>query len=453
MVSACASVGPPPGGPTDTLPPKIVSVRPESGAVVPNWKDDASIYFDEVIDEMATGGGAGGGLQRQVLLSPVRGTVRVSWHRDRVSVKPREGWKRRVYRMEILPGFIDLRRNRLDSAKTVIFSTGPEIGHARIGGLVLQWVEQRFLAHALIEAVPLPDSVGYLTYADSGGQFNVQNLNPGRYVVYAAVDENGDQRRGPREPYDSVLVTLDTSSNVALYTFPHDTVPPRLRSATHVDSITVRIEFSQALDPKVKLDTTRVRVLALPDSTPLALAQVYTAREFDSVTTAEREREDSLRQREDSLRQLEDTTGRDTTQARAGRPARPQIHPTVPPSPPPAPPAARGARPTAPKGPPVDTALVRRLLAMRPIPSDKFVIRMAKPLKPDARYVVRVVDATNLIGRKGSGEVSFSVPKPTPPDTTHRGPRAAPGPPPPPPAPPGPPAPPPPPPPPPPGPP
>ncbi len=421
-MSACASVGTPPGGPADTDPPKIVSVRPESGAVVPNWKDEVSIQFDEVVDEMAAGGGAGGGLEKQVLLSPVRGRVKVSWHRSRISVKPKDGWQRRVYRLEILPGFVDLRRNRLDSGKTVLFSTGPDIGKARIGGVALQWIEQRYLARALIEAVPVPDSAGYLTLADSGGQFNLQNLTPGRYIVYAMLDENGDRRRGPREAYDSVLVTLDSSSNVALYTFPHDTIPPRLRSATHVDSITIRVEFTQALDPTVTLDTAHLHLLELPDSTPVALAQVFTARQFDSVTTVERAKADSLRQ-------LQDTTApRDTAQARPGRPARPQIHPTVPPgapppppTPPPPAPSARGAR-EVPKGPPVDTALVRRLLAMRPIPSDKYVVRVARALKPDTRYVVRVIDATNLIGKRGTGEVGFSVPKPkpAPADTTKR---------------------------------
>ena len=421
LASACASVGVPPGGPADEQPPAIVSVRPESGVVVPGWKDDISIQFDEVVEEMATGGGAGGGLERQVLLSPVLGTVKVGWHRNRVSVKPREGWKRRVYRLEIFPGFLDLRRNRLDSGQTVLFSTGPAIGKARIGGIVLQWIEQRFLPRALIEAVPLPDSVGYLTLADSGGQFNLENLAPGRYIVYATVDDNGDRRRGFRDAYDSVIVRLDSSSNVALYTFPHDTIPPRVRSATYVDSITARVEFTQALDPTVKLDTTQVRVLALPDSTPVAVARVFTARQFDSLSTAERARADSLRE-------LQDTAGRaDTTGARPGRPQRPQIHPTVPPAapaqPPPPPPSGRGAQqPTAPKGggPPVDTALVRRLLAMRPVPSDKYVVRMVRPFTPETRYVVRVIDATNLVGVKGSGEVGFSVPKPppTPADTT-----------------------------------
>jgi hypothetical protein len=408
-----------------------VSVRPESGSVVRDWKDEISIQFDEVVEEMATGAAASG-LEKQVLLSPVRGNVKVSWHRDRISLKPREGWKPRVYRLEILPGFMDLYRNRFDTAKTVIFSTGPEIGTARLGGLVLNWIDQRFLAKALIEAVPLPDSVGYLTLADSGGQFNLQNLNPGQYIVYGSVDDNGDRRRGPREAYDSVVVTLDSTSNVALYTFPHDTVPPRPRTATFVDSLTIRLEFSQALDPTVKLDTTHVQVLELPDSTPVAIAQIFTSRMFDSVSNAERAKADSLRQREDSARADSARARGDTAQPRPGRPTRPQIHPVAPPGvqvPQPAPPppaagrGARGAQPPTPKGPPVDTALVRRLLALRPVPTDKYVIRMVRTLKPEARYVVRVTDVPNLVGRKGSGEVGFTAPKPTPADTTHHAPR------------------------------
>src|SRR5437016_1869636 len=312
---ACASVGTPPGGPPDKEPPKIVHVKPESGAVVPNLSGDAVIQFDEVIEEMAGGGGSGGGggLDRLVLLSPVAGAVKVNWHRSSVSIKPKEGWKRRVYRLEILPGFQDLRNNRTDSTKRVLFSTGPEIGHARIGGIALKWIDQTVLQRALIEAVPLPDSVGYLTMADSGGQFNLQNLQPGRYIVYATADENNDRRRGLREAYDSVEVTLDSSSNVAFFAFPHDTVPPRPRTATYVDSISVRVEFSQALDPGKSLDTTHVHLLALPDSAPVPIDRILTGRQFDSLATAAA----AARQKADSVAAAAAAAARDTTKRRA----------------------------------------------------------------------------------------------------------------------------------------
>lgn len=433
LALACASVQPPPGGPPDKEPPKIVHVEPESGAVVPKFDGDVVIQFDEVVDEQASAGGgsAMSGLEKQVLLSPVRGSVKVSWHRSKVTVHPREGWKKRVYRLEILPGFFDLRRNRLDTAKTVLFTTGPEIGHARIGGIALKWLDQNILQRALIEAVPLPDSAGYMTFSDSGGQFELTNLQPGRYVVYATNDENGDRRRGLREAYDSTIVTLDSSTNVALFTFPHDTVGPRPRSATAVDSIAVRLEFTQALDPATKLDTTHFRVLVLPDSTPVPIAQILPQHQYDSVTNAARQKADSVAAAaRDTLKRgviVHDTS------------SKPHIHPTVPPNTPvvppgappraapaapPPPPAAAGAaggRP-APKRSPVDTVLVKRLLAQRPVPSDKFVIRMAQPFKPEARYVVRVRQVTNLIGKKGEGDVGFTTPKPTPVDTTKRAP-------------------------------
>jgi len=77
-----------------------------------------------------------------------------------------------------------------------------------------------------------------------------------------------------------------------------------------------------------------------------------------------------------------------------------------------------------PPEPPVDTALVRRLLAQRPVPSDKIVIEVVRPLKADTRYVVGVRGATNLIGKKGDGVIGFTTPKPrAPADTTHRTPK------------------------------
>ena len=431
LLLACASVGTPPGGPPDKEPPKIVQVKPESGAVVPTWKSSVVIQYDGVIDEMPGSGGGGSagsmsGLAKLILLSPVRGPVKIDWHRSSISVKPKEGWKRRVYRLEILPGIMDLRRNRSDSSKTVLFSTGPEIGHARIGGIALKWIEQTVLLRALIEAVPLPDSVGYLTMADSGGQFNLTNLQPGRYIVYATADDNSDRRRGLREAYDSVEVTLDSTSNVALFAFPHDTVPPRPRAATFADSISVRVEFSQALDPAKSLDTTHVHLIELPDSTPVPIAQILTQKQFDSLTAAAA----AARQKADSAA----AAARDTTrrpQMVHDTSSRPNIHPAVPPGtpvppaappppPPPPPPARAAAQGRTPAKVYVDTTLVKQLLAQRPIPSDKIVIRLVQPLKPETRYVVRISGATNLIGKKGDGDIGFTVPKPVARDTTQR---------------------------------
>ncbi|MGH7644417.1 MAG: Ig-like domain-containing protein, partial [Gemmatimonadales bacterium] len=295
---ACANVEPPPGGPLDAQPPALVRVVPESGAIVSSLKDAVVLQFDEVIDEMGGGGGGRGGgggfggggaagLDAQILLSPVTGDVEVSWRRTAIAVKPREGWRRgRVYRLELLPGIRDLRGNRLVDGRVVVFSTGPAIPTAVLSGTALDWTAQRALARGLIRVAPRGDTTGYLARVDSAGGFRLGAIAPGDYVVHAVQDENGNRRLDRREAYDSAQVRLDSSATMVLWTFVHDTAGPRLRSADPLDSVTFRLVFAQHLDPSDRPDTARVRLLALPDSTPVPLAQVLWPPQYDSLTRA-----------------------------------------------------------------------------------------------------------------------------------------------------------------------
>src|SRR3989454_122703 len=168
------------------------------------------------------------GLAHQIILSPVAGDVRVSWHRSAIHVKPAEGWKpNRVYHLELLPGIVDLRRNILKQGKTVIFSTGPALPHAGLAGTVLQWVEQRTAVGAVIRAAPLPDSVAYVTVADSAGGLRRTDGPPGRHLARAIQDQNNNRQPDRREAFDSVTATLDSPARIVLWVFAHDTVRPR----------------------------------------------------------------------------------------------------------------------------------------------------------------------------------------------------------------------------------
>ncbi|HEX9705542.1 MAG TPA: Ig-like domain-containing protein [Gemmatimonadales bacterium] len=361
---------PPPGGPPDAAPPAILSIQPDSGAVLAEWHGSAVIRFNEVIDEMPRS------LERLVLLSPVAGDVEVSWHRSLIRVRPREGWKRgRVYRLELRPGITDLRRNRLDSGRVVIFSTGPAIPRARLLGTVLHWTEQRALGRALVLAAPRPDTVPYLALADSTGDFTLAGIPPGEYVVRAVQDQNTNRRRDPREAYDSALVRVDSTARIVLWAFVHDTAGPRLRSVEPADSVTFRLEFSQHLDPGQRVDTSHIRLYALPDTTPVALRAVMTPMAYDSLRARERAAEDTAR------RATPDTGKAETPRA-------------------------------------ADTSRARQLLAARPVPVDRLVARTAQPLKPDALYLVRVRGVRNLSGAVDTSQQVLATPKPVARDTT-----------------------------------
>ena len=413
--AACARQGEPPGGPPHTTPPKIVRVTPESGAVVPALKGDAVIEFDEVIDEMpgSRGGGGGGGgaaaitgLAHQIVLSPVDGEVRVSWHRSAIHVKPAEGWKpNRVYHLELLPGIVDLRRNIMKKGTTVIFSTGAPLPHAALAGTALQWVEQRVLTGGVIRAAPLPDTVAYVTLTDSAGDFHLSDIPPGRYRVWAIQDQNNNRQLDRREPFDSVTVAVDSSANAVLWAFAHDTVGPRIRGVDPVDSVACRIQFTAPLDPRRPLDTARVRVFALPDTTPVAVRGLFTSAQYDSLQA-------KARALADSLRRAKDTTAHRAAPA-PGAPRAPAVA-----GPPPRVPIGRDTAAAR-----VDTTKIRQLLKQRPVPSDRLVVQTAQPLEPGKKYLIRVHDATNLNGAvaaEAHGVLTVPVPKPSPParDTT-----------------------------------
>jgi hypothetical protein len=376
-----------------------VRVVPESGAVVPDWHGDAVIVFDEVIDEMPASPGPPGaitGLARQVILSPAAGEVKVSWHRTAIRVRPAEGWRpQRVYRLELLPGITDLRRNVLKRGTTVVFSTGPAIPATALTGTAVLWVEQRALAGAVIRAVPLPDTLAYVTVADSAGGFRLGAIPPGRYHVWAIQDQNANRLLDRREAFDTVTVTVDTSATAVLWAFVHDTVGPRVKSVDLVDTVTLRLTFTEALDPRRPVDTGAVRVLALPDSTPVAVAAVFTPAQFDSLQAR-------ARAAADSLRRLRDTTARRDTAALRR-----------PPPPPPPPPSRRDTAAA-------DTTPLRKLLRQRPVPYDRLVVRTAAALAPGGTYLVRVRGATNLTGAAADaqGVVTVPAPKPAPRDST-----------------------------------
>ena len=202
-------------------------------------------------------------------------------------------------------------------------------------------------------------------------------------------------------------VTVDSTASVVLWAFVHDTVGPRFRTVEPVDSIALRITFSQPLDPARAPDTAAVHVFALPDTTPVAVRALYRPAQFDSIQAR-------ARAVADSLKRLQDTTARrDTSRARAAPPsAAAQRAPAAPGG------VARTARDTAAAR--VDTARVRKLLSQRPVPYDRLVVQTARPLTPGAKYLVRVRAAVGLSGVAGDGVgvVQIPVPKPAPRDTT-----------------------------------
>ena len=122
----------------------------------------------------------------------------MSWQRDRITVRPGEGWQpNRVYRVELLPGVTDLRRNRSDTGAVLTFTTGAPLPTTSIQGTVVDWTTGRPAPAALVEAILLPDSLPYRGVADSSGHFSLGPLPAGDYLVRGVLDQNHNIAPGP----------------------------------------------------------------------------------------------------------------------------------------------------------------------------------------------------------------------------------------------------------------
>jgi hypothetical protein len=383
---SCARVEPPPGGPLDAIPPRLVGTRPDSLAVLPDFSGDVEFVFDEVVSEggQPSQGFGTGDLERLVLLSPSNRVPEVRWHRSRITVRPREGWQpNRVYRVELLPGVTDLRNNRGDNRAVVTFSTGGAVPNVTLSGKVNDWTTGRPAAQALVEAVLQPDSLVYRAVADSSGAFRLGPLPAGTYLVYGAIDQNRNLRREGREIFDSVRVGPDKAEGIALWAFPHDTVGPRIQTVTLLDSLSATLAFTQPLDPRQRLGPSAVHVRRLPDSTAIPVRTLLTQAAHDSAYRPAAP--------VDTSRARDSAAVRDTARARDSLRARP--------------PAGAGA---APERPPLN---------------DRLVLRVAEPLQLGGRYVIDVDSVRNVSGAVSSPRATLAVParpKPAAADSTRR---------------------------------
>jgi hypothetical protein len=353
----------PPGGPPDVAAPQIVSITPDSGTLGVRPKD-VVFRFDEVVSERPPSVTT---LADLFLISPRNGAPDVSWHREAIAVRPGGGWRPNTpYTVIMLPGIADIRGNVRNTGATTFFSTGPTIPRTRLAGHVFDWVAATPAKGALVESFVWPDSLhAYMGLVDSSGAFAIEHVPPGRYVVRAYADANKNFGLDPGEPWDSASVNLADSATTTLLIFAHDSVAPRIRDVSPMDSVTLRVGFDKPVDPSQTLTAANFAVIG-PDSSRVPIVSAGAA--------------------------ARDTSAR-------------------PPSPAVAPPQA--VRPPAPAR--RDTVRVTKVVMPRPTPITEAVIKLQRPLAPKTTYRIRAIGIRGVLGHTGDSERGYTTPAPPPP--------------------------------------
>ena len=190
FLMGCAQMSPLTGGYKDTIPPNLIaSIPPENSTNVnPN---QFYFAFDELIDASK--------LQESIIISPFySGKKEVKYKKNEVLISFDTLFDdNTTYIINFAGGISDVTEgNDLSNAK-LIFSTGEYIDSASISGVIYNPNENKRVEGALVGLYQDVDSLDlfhkkpiYFTFSDESGKYEINNVKPGKYTIYAFIDEN-----------------------------------------------------------------------------------------------------------------------------------------------------------------------------------------------------------------------------------------------------------------------
>lgn len=223
MLSSCANIGTPSGGPRDEDPPRFLSANPPAGSLNVD-KERITLTFDELINVKDA--------FQKVVVSPTSKSVpRVSSQGRRVTIEFDSLAPNTTYTVDFADAIEDNNEGNTLQGFSYTFSTGPQLDSLRISGRVLG-ARDLEPQQGMIVGVHENGSMSDTTFSktrllrvaktDDRGRFTIRGLAPGKYRVFALGDKDNDYAYSSPE------------EDLAFYDF---TVEPSARTVTALDSI------------------------------------------------------------------------------------------------------------------------------------------------------------------------------------------------------------------------
>lgn len=269
---ACAKQAPPPGGPLDETPPKIVEADPQPGAVRVARDVRLRFRFSEKIDHRS--------LRDAIFVTPIpRGDLHFDWHGTELKIDFPDSLRPNTTHVVTLGTSLrDLRNNRLEESFNLAFSTGDSIATGEIRGKIFGDKIQGILVGAfLVEANrqpdPARDTADYTTQSGKAGDFEFRYLATGLYRLYAIDDKYGNRLYDRGEDAIGVAsrdLRLDAAgagrvTGVNLRLALEDTLQPALSSVVAPDNRHLEWRFEEPVEPRDGKWLPHLRVVRSPN--------------------------------------------------------------------------------------------------------------------------------------------------------------------------------------------
>lgn len=240
VLSGCANIIPPSGGPKDTLPPKLVKVSPADSSK--NFSANRiSFSFDEYIDVQ--------NVQDNLIVSPlpkiipdVRSNLKTLTVRLRDTLEPNT-----TYSLNFGNAIKDYNEGNVLKNFTYIFSTGNFMDSLQLSGKVILAEDGKTDSSLIVmlhrsreDSAVMKEKPRYFTRLNKSGNFVFKNLPPGTFYIYALQNQGNNflyMKKSQLFAFaDSAIIVAQNIKHVTLYAYSEK--PPNKEQAPTLQLLT-----------------------------------------------------------------------------------------------------------------------------------------------------------------------------------------------------------------------
>lgn len=261
VLSGCANITTPSGGPKDLAPPELISSKPNNKEL--NYKGQSiELVFDEFVKLNNP--------KEEIIISPSPGKeIEFKVKGTKVTITPENKWHdSTTYSLLFRDGIQDVTENNSPVNLKIAFSTGPNIDSLSLSGTVTDLLKGE-VAEKITVAIYTQDTFNifshtpnYFTKTNKKGQFQIENIKDGNYKIYAFEDKNKNlkvESRTERFGFSSQILSLRNNiDSLKLALIMLDSRKLKISSIRSVGSIT-RLRFNKYLtEYKIESDPSLV---------------------------------------------------------------------------------------------------------------------------------------------------------------------------------------------------
>ncbi|OFY64044.1 MAG: hypothetical protein A3H98_04050 [Bacteroidetes bacterium RIFCSPLOWO2_02_FULL_36_8] len=289
LLTSCANIVPPTGGPKDETPPKLVHSKPTDEQR--NYRDNTlELEFDEYVNtnNLST---------NWIVSPPLKYPVETKVKKKKFFITLKDTLlSNTTYRFQFENSIVDNTEKNPPDELTLTFSTGEIIDTGIVKGMISEVLSGNPVHGITVGLIPAKDSDTvhfvkktplFLTRSTKTGEFQLKNLPQGQFNVIAFDDKNKNYTcdiSSERVAFtDSLISIRQDTIKLNLHLYKEDHLPPYILKSQADEKNKITLQFSEGVDS--------ISLFQLNDSasSPVPFIPLYDGKNLVAFPTIEKD--------------------------------------------------------------------------------------------------------------------------------------------------------------------